>query len=54
MAVMMVVTSLLVGLAKATVLRRLQASTVWIKRVSGIVLVVAGLYLGYYYISTGM
>ena len=54
MALMMLLTSLLVGLAKASLLRRLQASTVWIKRVSGAVLIVAGLYLGYYYIAAGM
>jgi cytochrome c-type biogenesis protein len=54
MASMMVVTSLLVGMAKASVLRRLQASTVWIKRASGAVLIVAGVYLGYYYIAAGM
>ncbi len=54
MALMMLLTSLLVGLAKGSVLRRLQASTVWIKRVSGVVLIVAGLYLGYYYIASGM
>ena len=54
MALMMLATSLLVGLAKASVLHRLQASTVWIKRVSGAVLIVAGLYLGYYYITAGM
>jgi cytochrome c-type biogenesis protein len=54
MAVMMIVTSLLVGLAKASVLRWLQASTVWIKRASGIVVIAAGLYLGYYYIAAGM
>src|SRR3989441_4331984 len=44
MALMMLLTSLLVGLANASVLRRLQASTVWIKRVSSAVLIVAGLY----------
>jgi hypothetical protein len=38
MAFMMILTSLLVGLAKASVLRRLQASTVWIKQVSGAML----------------
>ncbi len=54
MVVMMVITSLLVGFAKASMLRRLQASTAWIKRGTGAVLVVAGLYLGYYYITTGM
>ena len=54
MAFMMLLTSLLVGLAKASVLQRLQASTVWIKRASGAVLILAGIYLGYYYIAAGM
>jgi cytochrome c-type biogenesis protein len=54
MAVMMLLTSLLVGLAKAGLVRRLQASTVWVKRASGLVLIAAGLYLGYYYIAAGM
>lgn len=54
MALMMLLTSLLVGMAKARLLRRLQASTVWIKRASGAVLILAGLYLGYYYIAAGM
>lgn len=54
MALMMVLTSLLVGLAKVSLLQRLQASTVWIKRASGLVLILAGLYLGYYYVAAGM
>lgn len=54
MAFMMVLTSLLVGLARADMLRRLEASTVWIKRTTGAVLIVAGIYLGYYYIAAGM
>ncbi|OGL00932.1 MAG: hypothetical protein A3E31_01445 [Candidatus Rokubacteria bacterium RIFCSPHIGHO2_12_FULL_73_22] len=54
MAVMMLATSLLVGLARERLLRRLQASTVWIKRLSGAVLIAAGLYLGYYYVAAGM
>ena len=54
MALMMLLTSFLVGLARANLLRRLQASTVWIKRASGAVLILAGLYLGYYYLSAGM
>ncbi len=54
MALMMLLTSVLVGLAKASLLRRLQASTVWIKRASGAMLIVAGLYLGYYYVAAGM
>ncbi len=54
MALIMLLTSLLVGLAKARLLGRIQASTAWIKRASGAVLVLAGLYLGYYYIRAGM
>ena len=54
MAFMMLLTSLLVGMAKASVLQRLQASTVRIKRASGVVLILAGIYLGYYYIVAGM
>lgn len=54
MALMMVLTSVLVGLAKGSLLRRLQASTVAIKRLSGAVLVIAGAYLAYYYITAGM
>ena len=54
MALMMLMTSALVGLAKASLVRRLQTSTVWIKRASGVVLILAGLYLGYYYVRAGM
>ncbi len=54
MALMMLLTSLLVGLAKVNLLRRLQVSTVWIKRASGVVLILAGVYLGYYYVAAGM
>lgn len=54
MAIMMLLTSLLVGLAKASAVRRLQASAVWIKRGSGVVLIAAGLYLGYYYVRARM
>ncbi len=54
MALMMLLTSLLVGLARVSLLQRLQASTVWIKRAGGLVLILAGLYLGYYYVAAGM
>lgn len=54
MALMMLLTSLLVGLARASLLRRLHASTVWIKRASGLVLIAVGLYLGYFYLVAGM
>ncbi len=54
MASLMLVTTVCVGLAKRRLLRALQGSTVWIKRASGVVLIAAGLYLGYYYVMTGM
>ncbi len=54
MALLMLATTLLVGLAKRDLVRRLQRSTAGIKRASGVVLILAGLYLGYYYIAAGM
>lgn len=54
MAVLMLVTTLLVGLAKQQILTAFQRSTLWIKRASGVVLILAGLYLAYYYIAAGM
>jgi len=54
MATLMVLTTLLVGLAKANLVRGLQHSAVWVKRASGVVLILAGLYLGYYYVRAGM
>lgn len=54
MALLMLVTTLLVGLAKRQIVVRFQRWTGWVKRASGIVLIVAGLYLGYYYVAAGM
>lgn len=54
MALLMLLTTLLVGLAKQNLIRTLQSSTKWIKRASGVVLILAGLYLGYYYVRAGM
>ena len=54
MAILMLVTTLLVGLAKQQIVAALQRSTAWIKRASGVVLILAGLYLGYYYVAAGM
>lgn len=54
MAILMLVTTLLVGLAKRNLLAAMQRSTGWIKRASGVVLILAGLYLGYYYVAAGM
>ncbi len=54
MAILMLVTTLLVGLAKRQLVAAFQRSTAWIKRASGVVLILAGLYLGYYYVAAGM
>lgn len=54
MALLMLLTTMLVGLAKQNLVRTMLRSTVWIKRGSGIVLILAGLYLGYYYVRAGM
>ncbi|MBI2468295.1 MAG: hypothetical protein HYV62_10860 [Candidatus Rokubacteria bacterium] len=54
MALLMALTTLLVGLAKQNLVRALQRSAVWVKRASGVVLILAGLYLGYYYVRAGM
>ncbi len=54
MALLMLITTVLVGLAKRHLLTALQGSTIWIKRASGVVLIAAGVYLGYYYIRAGM
>jgi cytochrome c biogenesis protein CcdA len=54
MAGLMLVTTVSVGLAKRRLLTVLHGSTVWIKRASGLVLIAAGLYLGYYYVMAGM
>lgn len=54
MAIMMLATTLLVGLAKQDLLSAFQRSAVWVKRSSGMVLILAGLYLGYYYLAAGM
>ncbi len=54
MALLMLVTTLLIGLARRQVLAAFHQWTGWIKRGSGVVLILAGLYLGYYYVAAGM
>ena len=54
MGLMMLAVTVLVGLSQETLIHRLQASTVTIKRISGIVLILVGLYAGYYYLTAGM
>jgi len=54
MAILMLGTTLLVGLAKQQLVSAFRRSTAWIKRASGVVLILAGLYLGYFYLAAGM
>jgi cytochrome c-type biogenesis protein len=54
MAILMLLTTLLVGLAKQEIVAAFQRSTAWIKRASGVVLILSGLYLAYYYVAAGM
>ncbi len=54
MAILMLLTTLLVGLAKQQLVVGFQRWTGTIKRASGVVLILAGLYLGYYYLAAGM
>jgi hypothetical protein len=54
MALMMLLTTALVGLAERNLILRLRGSTLWIKRASGLVLILAGGYLAYYYFRAGM
>ena len=54
MASLMLVTTLLVGLAKQQLVASFHRSAVWIKRGSGVVLILAGVHLGYYFVATGM
>ena len=54
MAILMLATTLLVAFAKQNLVQAMQGSVGWIKRASGVVLILAGLYLGYYYVRAGM
>ena len=54
MGLMMVIVTLLVGFSKDALIKSLIRSTEKIKRMSGLILILAGLYLGYYFIRAGM
>lgn len=54
MGLMMLIITVLVGLSQQTLIVRLQGSSVTIKRIGGIVLILVGLYAGYYYLTAGM
>jgi cytochrome c biogenesis protein CcdA len=53
-AVLMLTTTLLVGAAKQQLVEALQQSTIRIKQASGVVLILAGLYLMYFYVRAGI
>jgi cytochrome c biogenesis protein CcdA len=54
LALVMLVASIFVGLSQESLIRWLQGTTTWIKRACGVVLMLAGLYAGYYYVVAGM
>jgi cytochrome c biogenesis protein CcdA len=53
-SLLMLVTTLLVGFSRQALVERLRASVAWVRRASGIVLILAGLYQGYYFLIAGM
>ena len=54
MGVPLMVTSLLLATAKDYVIRRISGATPWLEKVSGVVLIIVGVYLFYYYYITYM
>jgi cytochrome c biogenesis protein CcdA/peroxiredoxin len=49
MGAMMITVTVLVGMAKGMAIRKMTSAMPYIKRVSGLILLVAGMYLAYYY-----
>ncbi len=49
MAALMVLVTILIAMSAGTLLQKLKVSTAWIKRISGIILIVVGVYLVAYY-----
>jgi cytochrome c biogenesis protein CcdA len=54
MAALMVGTALVVGLSGNALLTGLLASAPWIVRAAGVVLIIVGIYEGYFFFKTGM
>lgn len=54
MGLLMVVVTVLVGFSRDALIKRFITSTEWIKRISAMILILAGLYLGYFFIRAGM
>lgn len=51
---LMMLLTLLIGLSKRTLIHRLLASTATMQNISGIALILIGLYVGYYFLAAGM
>jgi cytochrome c-type biogenesis protein len=51
---LMMLLTLLIGLSKRTLIHRLLASTAMMQNISGIALILIGLYVGYYFLAAGM
>ncbi len=54
MGLLMLAVTVLVGFSRQALIHRIQASTGTIQRLSGLVLILVGLYGGYYYLIAGM
>ena len=54
MGMLMMLLTVCIGLSKRTLIQQLIASTALIRRVSGVVLILIGLYVGYYFLTAGM
>ncbi|HXH13536.1 MAG TPA: cytochrome c biogenesis protein CcdA [Alphaproteobacteria bacterium] len=51
---LMMLLTVCIGLSKRTLIQQLIASTALIRKVSGVVLILIGLYVGYYFLTAGM
>jgi cytochrome c biogenesis protein CcdA len=51
---LMMLLTVCIGLSKRTLIQHLMASTAPIRKAAGVVLIVIGLYLGYYFLKAGM
>jgi cytochrome c biogenesis protein CcdA len=51
---LMMLLTVCIGLSKRTLIQHLITSTALIRKVSGVVLILIGLYIGYYFLTAGM
>jgi len=54
MGLFMIAATVLIGFSRDALIKKMITSTEWIKRISGLILILAGLYLGYFFIRAGM